>query len=437
MLAKPLPCGEPLPAALEVLHQALLAKRREGRPASAAVVVAIAEAVEHGRAVDAAALLRSASEGRFGALATAETAPSKTDEVETRPPPSTRDVRGPGGLADAGASSPQAEAVEHGPALAPTLPTPTPAAALLAPVGAELLPAAEEGNTGETTAPRVGTPAAAAASTPQHVLGDTTDDSISGLTPDESRALQRAAAGPARWRNAALVALVLLIAATVVAGIFWSESKRPDTASAGVKALPEASTSSAAAPAPETPASEEASPAAELQEREAEPASEPAAAAADAQQPPAEPAFAESPASPPAPARLRIESEPPGAAVKRGDETLCTTPCDREVEPTPGFVQLGVELTGYAPKEIEVALPPGADVRQRVRLERKPARRVRRAPRPRTKAPAPKKTEATPPSPAPTAKPAPKTIRDIRMEPEAGEPKPEKKKRSIRGIRMD
>ncbi|HEY1088143.1 MAG TPA: PEGA domain-containing protein, partial [Archangium sp.] len=64
---------------------------------------------------------------------------------------------------------------------------------------------------------------------------------------------------------------------------------------------------------------------------------------------------------PATPARLRLESTPPGAIVKRGDTVLCTTPCARD-DLEPGAFTLRLEKEGFEPLQRPVTLESGADV---------------------------------------------------------------------------
>ncbi|MCB9737504.1 MAG: PEGA domain-containing protein [Deltaproteobacteria bacterium] len=76
----------------------------------------------------------------------------------------------------------------------------------------------------------------------------------------------------------------------------------------------------------------------------------------------------------PRPARLLLTTEPAGASVRLGARTICTSPCDVNLEPTAERQALLVRRWGYADEVVDVDLTAGATVSREVALRRlKPA----------------------------------------------------------------
>lgn len=88
--------------------------------------------------------------------------------------------------------------------------------------------------------------------------------------------------------------------------------------------------------------------------------------------PPATPAPVthEAPPEPPAKAHLVLSSRPVGATVRRGDDVVCTTPCDLDLAPAAGAVALRLDLTGYKEHLFYVDLLAGETVEETVVLKR-------------------------------------------------------------------
>ncbi len=123
------------------------------------------------------------------------------------------------------------------------------------------------------------------------------------------------------------------------------------------------------------------------------PAARPAPAAASGPAPDAEPGLPPEPKGP-EPVHLVLASEPAGARVMRGDELLCTTPCDEELAATGGVELLRVRAAGHRDARVEVSLEPGSRVERTVKLART-RRRVH------------KQREKAPPKPAPSSEDLP------------------------------
>jgi len=100
------------------------------------------------------------------------------------------------------------------------------------------------------------------------------------------------------------------------------------------------------------------------------PATAPPVATAPA---PAAPAPAAVAPAAPAPARLLLDSVPSGATVHRGDLDLCTTPCDVNLDPEAGLVELTLRARGYADHLLVVQLLAGETLDEKVTLRRRPA----------------------------------------------------------------
>ncbi len=171
-------------------------------------------------------------------------------------------------------------------------------------------------------------------------------------------------------------AVGVLVAASIIAGVTWW--------------LCGSETNAAAAPPPPEPIAAVVEP-----EAVAEPEAEPDVVQ-DARPAPA----AEPPAAEPLPlARLVLDSQPQGAAVMRGDETLCETPCDLDVPAGDGQETLVLQRRGYRDRELLVDLASGERVAESVRLTRKPTARA--------KAPAVAPAAVATPKPKPKPKPKP------------------------------
>jgi len=59
-ISNPMPCGEPLPESLRIIHQAMLAKKPDERPMTVRAMLNIFTAMDRGEPIDAAAVLASA-----------------------------------------------------------------------------------------------------------------------------------------------------------------------------------------------------------------------------------------------------------------------------------------------------------------------------------------------------------------------------------------
>ena len=93
-----------------------------------------------------------------------------------------------------------------------------------------------------------------------------------------------------------------------------------------------------------------------------------AAPAAKAPTPTAAPPI--TPEAPPAKAHLVLSSRPTGATVRRGDRVVCTTPCDVDLAPQAGAVELRLDLAGYKEHLFYVDLLAGETVEELVALQR-------------------------------------------------------------------
>ena len=89
---------------------------------------------------------------------------------------------------------------------------------------------------------------------------------------------------------------------------------------------------------------------------------------------------APAPGPDPAPAHLVLRTEPAGATVLRGEETLCETPCDLRIDATGAAETLLVRLDGYRDESCEVTLVGGADIDREIRLDRERRRPTARRP---------------------------------------------------------
>ena len=358
-LPERLPGDVALPVALGVLHEALLAKMRDKRPADCRVVADICEAVEQGRDVDAQAMLIEARTRSIGDVALAET---------MGPPPEATVSMGPAGAEGAG-------------------PAGTPAA------GGEPSTVVTPGTPGPAVVP-LSARATAPAELQDGARVETTDGNPSvGMGSADLAALRRAAQGPFRSRAWLGVLVVLAAGAAVVAGFVGA---RPDE-TPGVRSEPVGGRIEAAPSEPVRAVTGEAS-APEAMERGAvlsqpEKAAPPPAAAAKAHQRAAQPVPSAPESSAAAsstpektavlpktvPAHVVIRSRPTGAAVNRGDVEICRTPCDLSLPPEEQPVRLRLERRGRKPTEVVLKLRPGGDILRDVVLE--PLRSRRRTSR--------------------------------------------------------
>lgn len=77
----------------------------------------------------------------------------------------------------------------------------------------------------------------------------------------------------------------------------------------------------------------------------------------------------------PGPTRLVLDSEPTGAAVRRGSRLVCVTPCDVNIDPEAGMVELSLRARGYQEHALFVELLAGETITERVALRRRGAAR--------------------------------------------------------------
>jgi len=346
---------EALPRALGVLHEALLAKMRDKRPADCRVVADICEAVEQGREVDAQAMLIEARTRGMSDAALAET---------IGPPPEATVSMGPAAKEPATAepSTPTGE-----PSTVVTPGTPGPA---VVPLSAR------------ATAP---------AELQEGARVETTDGNPSvGMGSADLAALRRAAQGPFRSRAWLGVLAVLAVGAAVVGGFVVArpdESPRVKAEAVGarieapVEEPERAVADEAAAPeAPESPpvpsepekAAPAATPQVEVPERREARSLSTAESAAPAVPPASEKV---EPPPKPVPAHVVIRSRPTGATVRRGDKELCRTPCELSLPPEAEPVRLRLERRGRKAADVVLRLVPGGDILRDVVLEPMPARR--------------------------------------------------------------
>lgn len=344
---------EALPRALGVLHEALLAKMRDKRPADCRVVADICEAVEQGREVDAQAMLIEARTRGMDGAALAET---------IGPPPEPTVSMGP---AAEGAATPEPSAATGEPSTVVTPGTPGPA---VVPLSAR------------ATAP---------AELQEGARVETTDGNPSvGMGSADLAALRRAAQGPFRSRAWLGVLAVLAVGAAVVAGFVVA---RPDEAPevrsepAGGRIVAPAVDRERAAAREAPPSKAPESPPVPPEKQQSAPAAAPHVEVPERPAPPA-PSASEKvePLPKPVPTRVVIRSRPTGATVRRGDEELCRTPCELSLPPEEEPVRLRLERRGRKPAEVVLRLRPGGDILRDVVLE--PVRSRRRTKRGKPKA---------------------------------------------------
>lgn len=75
----------------------------------------------------------------------------------------------------------------------------------------------------------------------------------------------------------------------------------------------------------------------------------------------------------PGPTRLVLQSEPTGAAVRRGSRLVCVTPCDVNIDPEVGMVELSLRARGYQEHALFVELLAGETITETVTLRRRGA----------------------------------------------------------------
>ncbi len=418
-LSEVLPGGEPVPEALDLLHRSMLAKLRDQRPSHCQVVIDICDALEHGREIDAQALLIEARTGSPVDLALADTVGDPAKATLPMGPPSSLRA----GVSAAVGPDPTLDPVSAGIAMSHDgAPVPSEASTrdvrgLDDPEPSTVFTPATPGE------PVIPIPARPTTVPPSGEAPgvDTTDGNPSvGMGVADMAALQRAVRAPARSRLWTGAVVVLLVVGAAVGGFVLAQ---PDEASdvdrgAGAAPPPAVATPAALPDPKEEPAprpAEGSVPARAEPAGAAEPAPEPveAPAAEPIEEPaPAEPATlpAEQAAAPaPAPARVGLRSRPGGAVVKREGEELCRTPCELNLPPAEEPVKLRLTRDGYVPAEVLLTLRPGADIVRDVVLKKKRAvkRRLRAAPKPEPK-PERKKLPGIRATEAPGEKAAPK-----------------------------
>jgi serine/threonine protein kinase len=410
-----LPGGEALPKALGDLHRSMLSKLRDQRPSNCRVVVDVCEAVEHGRHVDAQAMLIEARTGPMAA-ATAETVGDPVSETMPLGAPQPTSPPQPAGL------TPSTRPVPTGAALSQTALASSPPSG----TGENVSSEAEASTVfapDTPSAPVVPLPARPTAvdASSQGAAVDTTDGNPSlGMGVADIAALQRAARGQSRWRTSFAVLAAFVVGAVAVGVVVALPDGASDVAQGGSEVAGEPAARSAAVSAPPSgpAAAKEAKVAApestgaktpapsEPKPREAVPTAGAAAPAASAK-------AARAPE--PEPARVVFRSRPPGAMVEREGKELCRTPCDLSLDPVAEPVRMRLVLKGYEPNELVLSIRPGVDIMRDVVLTRK--RAAKRRSRPSTKTEAPKlpgirATEA----PVEEAPPKPKkTLPGLRM----------------------
>ncbi len=334
--------GAAPPPALVVLHDALLARRREDRPASCWVVADICEAVEHGRDVDALAMLGEARSREVSDRALRPTVGADLDEPDTP-------VRGAAPAAGEGARAPgpptrDVATVDMGPrypsATLPRVPgDDDDEATVVAVPRGDWSPDSDEERTIFESNVRMPHPPAArrpTAGTAGRREGPGAGTIVGPPLPRVTGTEQVAPLRAARGFSPAYVWLGVLGIAAVAAAVFL------------ILVLP----SFLAEQAPG------------VQEARAPGATVTAPAAA--QRPPAPPpAPARTPAEP---AQLVLSSIPSVATVRRGNEVLCVTPCELTLEPSREPIRLLLIREGYKPTWILVDASPGARSRRRVLL---------------------------------------------------------------------
>ncbi len=306
-LPDPLPSGEALPEALAVLHRALLCKEPHGRPASAAALLTVLEAVEAGREVDPEKELRKPAR---------PTRPAMEAEAASVLPPTPAPV-----------DSPTAQRTTR----AITDPS-TPAASLEEPQQLE----------------------------PEAALAATSEVDWSPAAGE---------AGPSAKKHVRRVgaAAVALVVAVAVAALAWPG----DEANGTRQRPPEAKTAEIVTqPATTAPEPEQAAPVQMAIEPPATepPAPEPPATEPpepiELPEPIEPPAIAQAPQT----ARLILKSKPAGALVYRGRHEICKTPCDLELPASDGPQRLRIVRKGYLARRISVHLAAGATAEKRVVL---------------------------------------------------------------------
>ncbi len=412
----PLPSGQPLPKPLHRLHAALLSREVDLRPSSATPVLAILDAVEHGRRVDAAALIEASWSGGTQPFVAAEGAEAPLTKTESLLP-SSRKPSGfeptrralPSGSGNAQSVSPSSETAgsfdgvsglvpgpedERPPvgvgveprhdsaAVAPTLeraldldsglePSPHPgidtiaAAAGMAPEAQTLLednPETKKSNRGAFPIVAVMLPVAALALAAMVILGE--DE------PEPAVELEGAAApSPSQGRSEFSTTRKPMTPGQLVASDRGQASPAPATPLSAVAASDSGLARSGEGQAPSGGAGA-------VSEARTETDSG-AAATAEADN-----GAASAPSEPePAPtwARVRIDSTPPGARVMRGAVEICTTPCDEPMASSNEAVTLQVVHEGFRPASLELILPSGAELRRKVHLVKlKPTARPKR-----------------------------------------------------------
>ncbi|PIE20992.1 MAG: hypothetical protein CSA66_00225 [Proteobacteria bacterium] len=203
-----------------------------------------------------------------------------------------------------------------------------------------------------------------------------------GPSPRSTVTVSRAARPSSSGAWVAVAAFAFMLLGGLFAFVMLSDEAAPAGATAGVVQPPSAaSTRPAAAPPPS--AASAAVPAA------IPPGPQPAAAQASAPRPPPTSVVTIEPDPDPDPdgeieivpvaTRLHLTSVPPGAFVHLGDDRLCATPCDLELDPTAEGPRVELRFTrrGYRDTSISVGLEPGQERRERVTLT--PHRRRKRA----------------------------------------------------------
>jgi serine/threonine-protein kinase len=115
---------------------------------------------------------------------------------------------------------------------------------------------------------------------------------------------------------------------------------------------------------------------------------EPTDASPAAAAPPPEDVNHAAPAEAPqaSPARLVVDSAPPGASVSLNERVVCTTPCDEQLAPE-GKALLAFAREGYERAELAVDLAPGSTVARSVELRRAARPAVRKVERRKPKEP--------------------------------------------------
>jgi len=392
-LPDPLPTGEPVPPALAIIHQALLAKKREERPPDAHVVAKILEAIEHEKAIDALAMIEEARQAAAQAAergeeegADQERAPRITGTAT--PVVGVRDkvaldataASGALSISDLVAKPTEPDGLARTQAAQPGLAASTVTPAALDTTNWATAPEQPRTPTSAThveglespagLVPGVGpavTVSSAQGAGPVPGAGSVVDttDGMAGLDP---RAVARAAAEEGRslrkWVLAGGAA-VFVIAALVMGVLLMPGSEPGTTAQAGTETQPAADASTAeAADAGAKPTGEEKPSAGEepAPKRPAEPAKPEEAALRGA---PPDPA----PGVPSVlPARVYFTTVPAGARIFRSSRRLCTTPCTIKVRAELGSLEVAIRKDGYLDEWVTVDLEAGETARSHIKL---------------------------------------------------------------------